>query len=171
MSSIALSQTLLRIRRQAWMAVVLCFFASCIGASLHAHAYTVGGLSIAHPWARETAAGQVVGGGFMSIRNGTAKADVLLSATSPMAKEVQMHTTVITNGVMQMREAKGGLTVLAKGTLELKPGGNHLMLMGLTKRLAPKTRVPVTLNFKNAGKVQIELAVHSMADTPDHSNH
>ena len=171
MSSLTFSLNLKRFRRQAWLAVAACLFASLLGATLHAHDYKVGGLSIAHPWARETAVGQVVGGGFMTIRNGTAKADVLLSATSPMAKDVQIHTTVITNGVMQMREAKGGLTIPAKGVLELKPGGNHLMLMGLGQRLTPKSRVPVTLTFKNAGQIKVELVVHSMADAPDHSHH
>ena len=171
MNSHTFSFNLRRIRRQAWLAVFACLIASAFGATLHAHSYKVGGLSIAHPWARETAAGQVVGGGFMTITNGTAKADVLLSATSPMAKEVQMHTTTMTNGVMQMRMVSGGLTIPAKGTLELKAGGNHLMLMGLNQRLTPKMRVPVTLTFKRAGKVNVELVVHSMANTPDHSHH
>lgn len=130
-----------------------------------AHNYKVGSLSIVHPWSRETAVGQKVGGGFMTIINNGNDEDRLLSGASPVAAEVQLHTMTMDGGIMRMRQVEGGIAVPAKGTLELKPGGYHIMFIGLKRPLKQGERVPVTLRFQHAGKVAVQFAVQPVGST------
>lgn len=134
-------------------------------AALLAHGYTAGALFIAHPWSRQTAPGQTVGGGFLVVTNSGAKDDRLLSVTSPVAPQVQLHTMSLDGGVMRMREVTGGLLVPAHGKLELKPGGFHVMFIGLKAPLQLGTKVPATLTFQRAGKVAVEFAVEAITYT------
>ncbi len=130
-----------------------------------AHGYRVGALSIQHPWSRETAVGQAVGGGFLTIANGGTRNDRLLSGTSPLAAEVQLHAMTMDGGVMRMRQVTGGIAVPAKGSVELKPGGYHIMFMGLKRQLRQGERFPVTLRFQRAGSVTVQFAVQPVGST------
>ncbi|WP_244970563.1 copper chaperone PCu(A)C [Novosphingobium aerophilum] len=130
-----------------------------------AHSYQTRTLAIAHPWSRETAPGQSVGGGFMTITNKTVVEDRLVSGTSPVAAEVQLHTMTMDGGVMRMRQVDGGIAVPAKGTLELKPGSYHIMFMGLKRPLRQGERFPVTLQFQRAGRVTVLFAVQPITST------
>ena len=119
----------------------------------------VGTITVQNAWSRETAVGQKVGGGFMAITNKSAKEDRLIGGSSPVAAEVQLHTMAMDNGVMRMRQVEGGITIPAKGVMELKPGSFHVMFMGLRGPLKQGEKFPVTLTFKNAGKVTVRFAV------------
>ena len=130
-----------------------------------AHGYQTGNLSIQHPWSRETAAGQAVGGGFVTITNKGAQDDRLVSGTSPVAAEVQLHTMSMDRGIMRMRQVTDGIAVPAKGSLELHPGGFHIMFMGLKRQLRQGEHFPVTLRFQRAGRVTVQFAVQSVAAT------
>jgi copper(I)-binding protein len=130
-----------------------------------AHDYQAGSLTIQHPWSRETAVGQKVGGGFLIISNKGAKEDRLLSGASPVAAEVQLHTMSMDGGVMRMRQVEGGIAIPAKGALELKPGGYHIMFIGLKRPFKQGERVPVTLRFQRAGKVTVQFAVQPIGST------
>jgi copper(I)-binding protein len=131
----------------------------------HAHSFSAGKLSISHPWARETAQGQKVGGGFMVIRNAGKKDDRLVSATTPAAAEVQMHTMSMDNGVMRMRQLRDGIAIPAGQTVELKPGSLHIMFMGLKAPFVKGTKVPVTLRFEKAGAVKVAFAIQPVGST------
>lgn len=130
-----------------------------------AHGYKVGALSIQHPWSRETAVGQKVGGGFMVINNAGKAEDRLVSASTPVAEEVQLHTMTMDGGVMRMRQVEGGIVVPAQGKLELKPGSFHVMFMGLKRPLAEGERFPVTLRFQKAGAIKVDFAVQPVGST------
>jgi hypothetical protein len=134
-------------------------------ASVLAHGYKAGALTIAHPWSRQTAPGQTVGGGFLVVTNSGAKDDKLILVTSPAATEVQLHTMSMDGGVMRMRQVTDGLTVPAHGKLELKPGGFHVMFLGLKAPLTLGKKVPATLTFQRAGKVTVEFAVEPITST------
>lgn len=134
-------------------------------AAVLAHGYKAGTLSIAHPWSRQTAPGQTVGGGYLVVTNAGAKDDRLVAVSSPTATQVQLHTMSMDGGVMRMREVTGGLTVPAHGTLELKPGGYHVMFIGLKAPFKLGAKVPATLTFQRAGKVQVEFAVEPITST------
>lgn len=130
-----------------------------------AHGYRTGALSIQHPWSRETAVGQAVGGGFLTIANSGTRDDRLLSGTSPVAAEVQLHTMTLDGGVMRMRQVTDGIAIPAKSSVELKPGGYHIMFMGLKRQLRQGERFPVTLRFQRAGSVTVQFAIQPVTST------
>lgn len=153
-------------------AVVPALALSAMASAALAHGYPIGKLSIQHPWSRETASGQAVGGGFMTIANKGNAEDRLISGTSPVAAQVQLHTMTMDGGVMRMRQVEGGIVVPARGTLELKPGSYHIMFMGLKRQLRQGERFPVTLRFQRAGKVTVQFAVQPITSTgPMESGH
>ncbi len=125
-------------------------------------------------WARPTVAGQAAGGGFISLK-GAAAADRLVSVTSPVANTVELHTMEMDGNVMRMRQVPG-IDVPAGETVALKPGGNHLMFMGLKQPLKAGEKFPVTLRFEKAGEVRTEMTVSmqppggNSATTHDHKH-
>lgn len=136
-----------------------------LAAPVLAHSFTVGKIAIGHPWTRETAATQSVGGGFLTIRNNGKMADRLVSASSPSAAEVQIHTMSMDGGVMKMRQLKDGIAIPAGASIELKPGGQHIMFIGLKKPFKQGTKIPATLKFARAGSVQVSFAVQPVGAT------
>ncbi|RPI91973.1 MAG: copper chaperone PCu(A)C, partial [Chloroflexi bacterium] len=90
--------------------------------------------------------------------SGTAD-DKLVKAESDVAKMVQIHLSEIdANGVSTMREVEG-IDIPAGGSAELKPGGYHVMLIGLKQDIQEGDMITITLIFQNAGKVTIEAPV------------
>jgi periplasmic copper chaperone A len=146
-------------------ALALGVIASLSASAAVAHGYRSGALSIQHPWSRETAVGQAVGGGFLTIANSGSREERLLSGTTPVAAEVQLHTMTMDGGVMRMRQVTDGIAIPAKGSVELKPGGYHIMFMGLKRQLRQGERVPVTLLFQRAGSVTVQFAVQPVGST------
>jgi len=127
-----------------------------------AHDYKAGNLHIEHPWSRATPPNAPVGGGYMTIENNGGSADRLLGGSTPVADAVEVHAMTMEGDVMKMRKLEDGVEIPAGGSVALEPGGNHLMLVGLSKPLKQGTRVPLTLRFEKAGTVDVELAVDSM---------
>ena len=130
-------------------------------------------IQIDKPWARATAPGAKVAGGYMVIRNAGAAADRLVSASSPASARVELHVHLNEGGVMKMREVPG-YEVPAKGSFELKPGGAHLMFMQIKRPFKEGEKLPVTLKFEKAGEIKAEFHVgrlgESAAPAP-HSKH
>ena len=127
-------------------------------------AQSKGDLEVEHAWARATPPGAAVGGGYLTIRNRGAAADRLVGVSSPASARVEIHEMAMEKDVMRMREVKG-VNVPAKKSVELKPGGFHLMLIELKSPLKAGDKVPVTLRFEKAGEVKTELAVGAMTAT------
>jgi copper(I)-binding protein len=123
--------------------------------------YRIGQLKIENPYARATAPGQKAAGGFMKIENKGA-ADQLIAASSPVAGEMQLHTMAMDGNVMKMREVKG-IDVPANGSVELKPGGLHLMFMDIKTPLKAGETVPVKLKFQKSGEVEVKLQVRDIS--------
>jgi hypothetical protein len=115
-------------------------------------------VAIEKPWARATAPGATVAGGYMVIRNQGAAGDKLVSASSSASAKVELHVTMNDNGVMKMREVPG-YDVPAKGEFELKPGGAHLMFVQIKRPFKEGEKVPVKLKFEKAGEVSAEFHV------------
>lgn len=131
--------------------------------------YRIGQLKIENPYARATVPGQKAAGGFMKIENkGTA--DQLIAASSPVAGEMQLHTMTMDGNVMKMREVKA-IDVPANGTVELKPGGLHLMFMDIKSPLKAGEAVPVKLKFQKAGEVEIKVPVREISAGSGHKKH
>jgi hypothetical protein len=126
-----------------------------------AQSFAASPITIERPWARASAPGQTVGGGFMTILHQGATEDRLVSATTPMAREVQIHTMNMDDGVMRMRPVEGGLAIPAGGRVVLQPGGLHLMFMELSAPLVAGSTFPVTLRFANAGDIKVEFNIEA----------
>jgi copper(I)-binding protein len=119
-------------------------------------------ITISDPLARPSPLEGGTGGAFMTIRNSGSQADRLRSAASPAAKMVELHETVDDNGVMRMVPQPDGWEIAPGGELVLKPGGKHVMLMGLVRPLEPGATIEITLNFDKAGPVKVQVPVKAM---------
>ena len=124
-------------------------------------AVVAGDLEIAAAWARAMLPGQPAGGGYLTVTNRGAEADRLVGASSPAAGRVEIHTMEVVDEVMTMRPVDGGLEIPAGGTVELKPGGLHLMFMEVAEPFREGGSVAATLEFEKAGQVAVELAVRA----------
>ena len=121
-------------------------------------------VAIERPWARATAPGAKVAGGYMVLRNSGAAADRLVSASSPASAKVELHLHINDNGVMKMREVPG-YDVPAKGAFELKPGGAHLMFTDIKRPFKEGEKVPVKLKFEKAGEVNAAFHVGRLGES------
>ena len=134
-----------------------------------AHGYKVGAIDIGHPYARATAAGQSVGGGFLKLSNGGA-ADRLVAARTAVAASVELHTMRLEGDVMRMRQLDA-IELPAGRTVELEPGGTHLMLMGLKAPLKAGQSFPMVLKFEKAGEVTVDVSVEAPRAAADEHKH
>lgn len=124
-----------------------------------AHDFSLGDLHVDHPWARATAPQQANGGAYLTITNAGATPDRLLEAQSPVAGRVELHThDVDSAGVMRMRQVEA-IDVPAGEATALRPGGLHVMLIGLEDRLVQGEQFPLTLVFETAGPLEVEVTV------------
>ena len=128
-------------------------------------------VQVDHAWARATSASQKVGGVFLTLTD-TAAPDHLVSASSPIADEVQVHETIDDEGVMKMRPVHS-LALPTGMAVTLKPGGYHIMALGLKQQLVPGNSFPITLNFEKSAPVTVNVMVEAAgASAPmmDHSH-
>jgi copper(I)-binding protein len=140
----------------------LSFIAACAALALagaaHAVSYKQGGFEVNQAWSRPSAAG-ANGAGYMSITNHAKTADTLKSVETPAARKVEIHQTTMTNGVMSMKRQDAGLPIGPGETLIFSPGGNHLMLIGMTAATKAGDKLPITLVFASGTKIKMEFPV------------
>ena len=108
---------------------------------------------------------------YLSITNHGAMDDRLLAVESSLARKTELHTMEVTNGVMKMRQIDGGIAVPAGKTIELAPGGFHVMLIGLKAPLNGGKNYQMTLVFEKAGKVELTGLAKRPADLKMPSSH
>ncbi|WP_420960304.1 DUF1775 domain-containing protein [Brucella sp. IR073] len=130
-----------------------------------------GSIEISHAFVRAMVPGAKVGAGFVKLANSGSEADRLVGATSPAAKRVEIHEMTMENDVMKMRQLKDGIAVPAGETVEMKPGGLHLMFMDVVKPFKEHETVPVTLEFEKAGKVDVAFKVGSAGASSSEHQH
>lgn len=118
-------------------------------------------LTVSDAWVRATPPRAPVAGGFLSIRNNGRQADRLLSATSPDAARVEIHTMTMNDGVMRMRRIDDGLPITPGAAVTLAPGGEHLMFISPTRRFVEGETVTATLRFERAGERTVRFAVRA----------
>ena len=127
---------------------------------------SAGALRIAQPWTRAMRAGGT-GAGFMTIRNTGTQPDRLLSASTPGARVVELHTHIREGDVMRMRPVND-IPLPPGQTVQLRPGGLHVMLIGLTGPLNRGASLPLTLRFERAGEVQVTLEIEAAGSQGGH---
>lgn len=143
------------------------------------------GITINQPWARNAPKTAGAGAAYMVIQNSGSAADALVGGSSDIAKAVEVHETYeVTSEVPVASTGMGGaespmasaggmgsgspmmgmrkidsLEIPAGGSVELKPGGYHLMLIDLTRELKAGDKVDITLKFEKAGDVKVSAEV------------
>lgn len=148
------------LRHRAFALLVAACLAVLAG-PLAAHDYRLGPLRIDHPYATPTPAGAVNGAAYLrSIRNNGDAPDRLVGASTPVARAVEIHRSVVdASQVMRMR-AIDGIDLPPKVELQLRHGGEfHLMLIDLQRPLTEGDRFPLTLRFQKAGEREVTVWV------------
>lgn len=147
------------------------FFAAALAATTVAHAQ----VTVKNAWVRATVPQQQATGAFMQLAS--PKETTLISATSPLTPSVEVHEMTMQDNVMRMRQVPG-VVVPAGKTVELAPGGYHIMLMNLKRPVKEGDTVPLTLTFRAADgksesvKVAAEVrALNTNNSSMDHSGH
>ncbi|HMQ30799.1 MAG TPA: copper chaperone PCu(A)C [Chloroflexaceae bacterium] len=154
-----------------------------------APAVTAGSLTIRDPWLRPASpdapastampdatpapagghgmAPMVTTGAYMTIANGGAEPDALLGVTAPpgLAEAVELHTVIEEGGMMRMRPVEQ-IEVPANGEVALKPGGFHIMFIGVRRELRAGDTVALSLEFARAGAVEVTAVVRPANPMP-----
>lgn len=144
----------------------VCFAAGLAAASLAslaafsaaAHEYRLGALEIGHPYAIESAGKTAAG--YFSVTNGGDTADSLIAIRSDFPKTEVHSSETDASGVARM-EAVPSVDIPAGATVTLRPGGLHVMFMGLQKPLAVGEHVTATLVFRQAGEIPVDFHVQA----------
>ena len=143
--------------RRAWVVSMVVLAALALAACGGAGG-TTGGITVSDAWARTSPMMERAGAAYMVLQNGGAAEDKLLSVEGDVAKTIELHETKEMNGMMQMSPVPN-IPVAAGGKTELKPGGLHVMLIGLNRELKAGDKVQLTLNFEKAGKIPVTVEV------------
>jgi copper(I)-binding protein len=126
-----------------------------------ADAATVKGLTLTDGWAK---AGTGMTGAFGTLTNGTDAPITLTTASSDVASRTELHTMAKqADGTMKMVQKEGGFVIPAKGSASLVPGGDHIMLIGLTQELRNGDQVRVTLTATSGESYEWTIPVRSFA--------
>lgn len=127
------------------------------------------GIGLSAPWTRPASAGGM-GVGYVQITNDGSEPDTLLGASSDAAERVELHeTTISDDGVASMKPVSS-VEIAPGNSIELKPGGLHLMLIGLKEGIKEGGSVKAKLNFKKAGAVDVEFAAKTAAPAAGNSH-
>ncbi len=150
------------------MKKITLLLAATFAATAFAQDAKIGAITIDHAWARVTPGAVKNSAAFMSFDNKGA-ADKLIGVTGDVAKEIQIHSMITEAGVMKMREVNA-LDIPANGKAEFKPGGYHVMLIGIPDGLKEGTKFPLKLKFEKAGEVTVQVTAEK-PPAQDHSEH
>ena len=122
-----------------------------------------GEVTVEGAYARAVSEGARASAAYMTIENAGAVDDRLVAARTDAARRVELHTHIMEDGVARMREVEGGIPAPAGAAVRLEPGGLHVMMMGLTRRLREGESVDLTLVFEQAGEIAVTAPIRSVA--------
>jgi hypothetical protein len=143
------------------MSVLLVFTAAC-GADNAAKGTAAAEVKVENAYIRAVPPGQPNSAAFLTLVNSSAKAHSVKSATSPVAATVELHTHTNNNGVMEMRQVPQ-IDIPANGKTELKPGGLHIMLIGLKQPLKAGEKANVSLQFEDGSNTTVSAAIQEVS--------
>jgi copper(I)-binding protein len=156
----------MRTHVQLWLSLAACLL-TVASPALGAEVTRPASIQVEGAWARQAPmmppmghmhAESGNGAVYVTLRNAGTDPDTLVGAASDAAESVELHETIREGDVMRMRPV-ARLEIPAGATLEMKPGGIHIMLINLKHALRPGDRLPVTLKFTHAAPVSLEVQV------------
>ena len=142
-----------------------CLLAMLSMQSISADEYRLGHLQITDPYTRTTPPMAAVAGGFMTVTNNGTESDTFLGGRAGFVEAVEIHEMSMADGIMKMRRLENGLQIAPNETVELKPGGYHLMLIKPSEPMKEGDKHKITLSFKQAGDIEVELEVKDISAT------
>ncbi|MGB0733849.1 MAG: copper chaperone PCu(A)C, partial [Pontibacterium sp.] len=126
-------------------------------------------LAIEKPWVRAMPSGAKMSAAYMSITNHEQKAVSLIGVKSDVADKVELHLSREKDGVMKMEQVDS-VFIASNQTRELKPGGYHVMFIGLKRPLVEGEKVRLTLMFSHGERVTLLVPVQKSM-MPTHNHH
>jgi periplasmic copper chaperone A len=126
--------------------------------SLAATEYRTANLIASDPWSRPTPPAATVGAVYLSVTNTGRTADRLIGISSPIARTVEIHESRTVQGIMQMR-AVSSVECPPGAAVKIEPGGLHVMLVGLMHPLTAGMQFPLSLRFRDAGVLTVQVTV------------
>ena len=116
-------------------------------------------IEVSGVWGRPSPMTAGNGATYFLIENTGSEDDRLISATSNVSDVVELHDMTMDDGVMKMFHVEEGYVIPAGGSVELKPGGKHVMFIGLHDKLEVGQMVTVELEFEKSGKMTVEAEI------------
>ena len=120
--------------------------------------FKAGAITVTDPWARATASRAKTGAAYLTLRNSGADPDRLIAVKSGVSRKTGLHQSLVESGIMKMQGVRA-IDVPAKGQTMLKPGGFHVMFMGLKAPLKEGASFPLSLVFDKAGEITVTVRV------------
>lgn len=145
--------------RRAVLAAAAALAAAVMAAPAPAHEEKTGDITLVHPWSRPVAQGQN-GVIYLGISNTGAADDRLIAVGMPLAAKVELHRSTMEDGIHRMERVES-IAVPAGGSIELAPGGLHVMLIDLKFMLMAEETIPVTFTFEHAGAITASVSVEA----------
>lgn len=129
-------------------------------------------VAVANAWARETVPGQSATAAYLDLSNRGGRSDRLIAVTVPEPATASLHATAHEGGIARMRPVDDGVEVEPGETLQLKPGGAHIMIENLAGPLRKGQRLRLTLRFASSDQRQVDVpVVDAGAAGPAHQDH
>ena len=125
-------------------------------------------VTVSGAWARATPPGTAVAAVYLTLSGGP-QADRLVGAATPRAAMTQIHVVSEVDGMARMRPVEG-VDVPAHTSVALAPQGTHLMLMNVPQPLVAGERFPLTLQFEQAGRIDVSVEVRAPDTAPPHAH-
>ena len=114
-------------------------------------------IAVESGWARASISKN--GAAYAKLVNNGKIADRLIAVKSPAARRVQLHTHIMDGNIMKMRRVEGGIAIAPGKSVTMKPGGNHIMLMGLQKKLVAGEQFPLIFVLEKAGEIKAMIRI------------
>jgi copper(I)-binding protein len=127
----------------------------------------VGDIMIEGGWARASIGKAPNSAAYMTVMTQGDAPDQLIGAATPIADAADLHTHIMDGDVAKMRPVEA-IEVTPDQPAVLEPGGFHIMLMGLKQPLHEGDAFPLTLTFKNAGEVTLDVPIHGLGGNMKH---
>jgi hypothetical protein len=128
-----------------------------------------GNIAITNAWTRQNAGPNSAA--YMVIENKAATADMLVAGSAKNVGKVTFHETQTKDGVSLMLPIKDGMTIPAKGKLELKPGSFHIMLEEIKENFKVGETLPIVLKFQSGAELSLNLPIFEPGADPTHGGH
>lgn len=141
-----------------WKFLLLTLAIGLSVAQVRAETPPANSISVEHPWARATPTGARTAAAYVRIVNHGSTVDRLVAASTPLAEKVQFHQESDDNGVMRMRELPR-VDIGPHAAFTFKPGGTHIMMVGLRQQLKEGQTFLLTLQFEKAGKIELQVPI------------